>query len=233
MMLLLNLVVPATQDKALQASPTVTVTVTAAAEATTDQPAANPSGIGIDLSRRIDGDPTAMGAVDAPVVIVEYADYRCPFCSLFEQQTLPTIKAEYIDQGLVRFEFRDMPIFGPQSTASAIAGRAAGKQGKFWEFMSAVAVNGIAEGGHPDLTRERLIGFAEAAGVPDIVQFTADLDDPALADAVQADLTEGRQLGLSSVPAFLVGDTPIVGAQPTDVFRQVIDRELVEAGVIR
>ena len=65
----------------------------------------------------------------------------------------PLLTSEYMDEGLVRFEFRDMPLFGQQSVDSAIAGRAAGRQGMFWEYMSAVAANGVVEGGHPDLTR--------------------------------------------------------------------------------
>lgn len=235
LMLVLNFAVNATAEKpAATTQPTTTVTVTAGTQPA-PQPSAAPTeqGLGIDMARRLEGDFMAKGPVDAPVVIVEYADYRCPFCSLFEQQTLPLLTSEYMDEGLVRFEFRDMPLFGQQSVDSAIAGRAAGRQGMFWEYMSAVAANGVVEGGHPDLTRERLIGFAEAVGVPDIAKFTADLDDPQLLADVQKDLTEGRQIGLSGVPAFLVGDTPVVGAQPVDVFRTAIDQELAEAGVVR
>ena len=186
-----------------------------------------------DMARRIDGDITALGPVDAPLVIVEYADYRCPYCSMFEVQTMPMIVGEYIDAGLVRFEFRDMPIFGDQSIETAIAGRAAGAQGKFWEFKDAIAANGVVEGGHPDLPRERLIAFAEQVGVPDIAKFTADLDSPEIRAAVEADLAEAQGLGVSSVPAFLIGDTGILGAQPFEVFRDNIERELVEAGVER
>lgn len=233
LMLLLNLAINASTDRAASA-PATTVTVTANPTNPTEPTAPNTTaGLGIDMARRIADDPTAIGATDAPVVIVEYADYRCPFCSLFEQKTLPLIISEYVDKGHVRFEFRDTPIFGEQSVDAAVAGRAAGKQGKFWQYMSAVAANGVVEGGHPNLTRERLTGFAEAAGVGDIAQFTADLDDPALLDAVRADLAEARQLGFSGVPAFLVGDVPVVGAQPIETFRKVIDQKLDEAGIVR
>lgn len=225
-----NLAIGATVDTA---SPQPTVTVTVSAQPDQPSDSATQQGIGVDLARRIDGDPTAIGPVDAPVVMVAYADYRCPFCSLFEQQTLPTIVADYVDRGLLRYEFRDMPLFGQHSLDAAVAGRAAGSQGKFWAFMSAVSANGVVEGGHPDLPRERLIGFAELVGVPDMEQFEADLDDPELLAAVQRDFAEGRQLGLSSVPAFLVGDTPVVGAQPIEVFERAIDQELDEAGIIR
>ena len=207
-------------------------TTTPNPSATTPGPT-GPVPLRFDMSRRVDGDITALGPVDAPLVIVEYAGYRCPFCSSFEMQTMPMIIGEYIDAGLVRFEFRDMPIFGDQSIETAIAGRAAGAQGKFWEFKDAIAANGVAEGGHPDLPRERLIGFAEQVGVPDIAKFTADLDSPELRAAVETDLAEAQGLGVSSVPAFLIGDTGILGAQPFEVFRDNIERELVEAGVER
>lgn len=235
LMLLLNLAIGATADGSRpQATATTTLTVTAApGNGAQPQPTASSTGLGIDLARRIDGDPTAMGRVDAPVAIVAYADYRCPFCSLFDQQTLPVIVSEYVETGQVRYEFRDMPLFGQQSFDAAVAGRAAGNQGKFWEFMSAIAANGVVEGGHPDLPRERLIGFAEQAGVPDIARFTTDLDDPVLLAAVKKDLTEGQQIGFSGVPGFLIGVTPVLGAQPIDVFRQVIESELDKAGVIR
>ena len=69
--------------------------------------------------------------------------------------------------------------------------------------------------------------------MPDIAKFTADLDDPALLAAVRADLAEGQKIGFSGVPGFLVGDTPVIGAQPADVFRQVINQELDQAGIVR
>lgn len=228
LMLILNFAIGATADKSIT-EPSTTVTVTAGQEPQAEQ--TEHTGIGVDLSRRIEGDPMALGAVDAPVVMVEYADYRCPYCSLFEQEILPGIVAEYVDLGLLRVEFRDMPLFGDYSYDAAVAGRAAGNQGKFWEFMNVVAANGVEEGGHPDLPRERLVEFADQAGVADLDKFTADLDDTELLAAVEADLAEGRQLGISGVPAFLVGDVPVAGAQPIEVFRDVLTQELAEAGI--
>lgn len=185
----------------------------------------------ISTDRRIEGDPMALGSVDAPVAIVEYADHRCPFCSLFGAKIFQQIKENYIDKGYVRFEYRDMPVFGPQSVQAAISARAAGKQNKFWEYSLALSENGVAEGGHPDLPRERLIKFAEQIGIPDMAKFKADLDDPKLAQETQQDFAEGQKLGISSVPAFLVGGTGILGAQEYKTFKQLIDQKLTEAGV--
>lgn len=177
------------------------------------------------LARRLADDVTALGAVDAPLVVVEYADYRCPYCAKFGRETFPTIVEEYVESGAVRIEWRDMPIFGEESELVAVAGRAAGNQDRFWEFHT-VVFEAAPESGHPDLPRDVLIEHARAAGVPDLAAFESDLDDPALLEAVRTDAAEARSVGVSSVPAFVVGGTPLLGAQPVEVFREVIEAQL-------
>lgn len=175
-----------------------------------------------NLSRRIKGDPLALGRVDAPVVMVSFEDFRCPFCAQFSRTTEPKLIEKYVKTGVLRIEWRDLPIFGPQSTQAAIAGRAAAAQGKFWEFVRAVYAD-APSGGHPDLPRNALIDYARQAGVPDIARFTADMDDPALSAAVNKDLKEGSALGVPSTPAFVIDGYPIVGAQPLKQFTDLID----------
>lgn len=226
--LLIGLAVGQTVD-ANRPQPTTTLTTTVTPGATAPATTATQ----VDLARRDPADVMALGDVDAPVVIVEFADYRCPFCSHFEQSILPEIKQAYIDPGLVRLEFRDMPIFGDQSVSTALAGRAAGAQGRFWEFMNVVAANGVTEGGHPDLTNDRLVTFAQQAGVPDIDRFTADLSNEANLELVRQDYLLGQQMGTSGVPMFWIADTPMSGAQPFENFSGVIDAELEQAGVRR
>lgn len=182
-----------------------------------------------DLERRTPDDPLALGAVDAPVVMVEYSDFRCPFCAVYAKEIQPVLIEEYVDEGLLRIEWRDLPIFGQQSMEAAVAGRAAARQGHFWEFNRA-AYAGATERGHQELPRERLIEIAKEAGVPDIDAFTKDLDDPELVGDVSVDTQEATSIGAQSTPTFLIGDTPILGAQPIDVFRQAIDQELARAG---
>ncbi|RLP84822.1 DsbA family protein [Mycetocola lacteus] len=195
----------------------------------TNNAAPQPEQPPLTLDRRIDGDPLAMGAIDAPVTLVEFADYRCPFCGVFSRDSMPQIKKEFVDTGLVRVEWRDFPIFGEDSVASAVAARAAGEQGKFWEYHDAVYA-AAPERGHPDYPREALIAFAEQVGVPDMAKFTADLDSPALAAAVNKDLTEGKSLGVNSTPVFAINSTPVVGAQPLSVFQEAIRAELAKVG---
>lgn len=179
------------------------------------------------LQRRDADDPMAMGAVDAPVVIIEYADYRCPFCAKWGRETMPQLQ-DLIDDGTVRLEFRDRVIFGEESELVALAARAAGEQGLYWEFHDAVYA-AAPDSGHPDLPRETLIGFAEQIGVPDLAQFEQDLDSEELRAAVEADQAEAASMGITSTPTFLVNTTPVRGAQPAEVFRAIIEQELAAA----
>ena len=181
-----------------------------------------------DMSRRIDGDPTALGAVDAPVVLVEYADFRCPFCGIYARDTMPQLVQEYVGSGEVRMEWRDFPVFGDESVAAAVAARAAGEQGLFWEFGEVVFAD-APERGHVALPPERLIEIAQQIGVPDMAAFEADLTNPQLLARVDADTAEARSLGVTGTPTFLVNDTPLSGAQPITAFRDAIEAELEQA----
>lgn len=178
--------------------------------------------------RRDADDPMAIGDVDAPVVLTQWTDLRCPFCAVFSRDTLPTLISEYVETGLVRIEFHDVAFFGEQSEDAAVAARAAAKQGRFMEFVTAI-YDVAPEGAHPDLPHETLIDFAEQAGVPDIGRFTADLDDPALREEAKASTLSAQQLGVNSVPFFVAGDTALSGAQPLESFRQFLDASLETA----
>ncbi len=178
--------------------------------------------------RRDADDPMAIGDVDAPVVLSEWIDLRCPFCALFSRETLPTLIEEYVDTGRVRIEFHDVAFFGPQSEDAAVAARAAAKQDRFVEFVTAV-YDAAPERGHPDLTRDVLIDFAEQAGVPDVDQFIADLDDTELRADARASTQSAQQLGVTAVPFFVAGGTAVSGAQPTGTFRDFLDQALAKA----
>lgn len=179
-----------------------------------------------DLSRRDANDVAALGEVDAPLVLIEYADYRCPYCGVFSRDTLPAVLSEYVDKGLVRVEWRDVPIFGDESFNAAVAVRAAGVQDKFWEYSEVVF--SYSGSGHQDLPKERLIEIAEEIGIQDLDLFEADLENPELQAQVYQDYTEAMQIGVNSTPTFIIGQTPIMGAQPIEIFRQIIEAELAD-----
>ena len=178
----------------------------------------------LDLPRREAADPLALGEVDAKVVMTNWSDYRCPFCAVWHQRTLPELQ-KYVDDGRLRIEFRDLSMFGEQSDQTAVAARAAGQQGKFWEFQEAVFA-AAPPSGHPDIQRDDLLAFAQTAGVADLAGFEAALGDEALSAAVAADSNEARQLGISGTPFFVVGGQAVSGAQPTEVFESLIAQEL-------
>lgn len=178
-----------------------------------------------DLSTRVDGDPLAVGSVDAPVVMVMFSDYRCPFCAQFSQTTEDPLIEKYVTNGTMRIEWRDFPIFGEESMRAAIAGRAAAKQGKFWEFNNALYAAAPGSG-HPELPVDELVDFAERAGVADIDAFRADLASDDLRAAVEADRDLGNTLGVPATPSFVINGYPVRGAQPFNEFVKVIDAVL-------
>jgi len=177
-----------------------------------------------DLARRDADDPLAMGEVDAPVVIIEYADFTCKYCGVFAETTLPALIEEYVEPGHVRIEWRDTPILSEDSITTAIAGRAAAQQDLFWEFYEVMYAHTYSESG--DYSRAALLSLAERIDGLDIETFTADLDDPTLSTAVHTEGSESRGLGVSSTPTFVVGDRVLQGAQPIEVFRDTIESQL-------
>lgn len=180
------------------------------------------------LERRQANDPLALGDVDAPVVMIEYSDFRCPFCGVYARKTQPEIIRKYVDTGQLRIEWRDFPVLGEASVNGAVAARAAAEQGLFWEYNDAIYA-GAPERGKSELSDAELLAFAEQVGVADMAKFATDMKSPELASLVQADLTEGTGLGLNSTPTFVINNQSIPGAQPLEVFSQVIDEALAKA----
>lgn len=175
------------------------------------------------LPQRDAAETTARGEVDAPVVLIEWADFRCKFCKRFASETLPQLEP-YIESGQLRYEFRDFALFGQESLDVAVAARAAGQQGRHYEFMKAYYGASVAEG--QVAAPEFLSQVAEQAGVTDLEKFVADLEDPALENEVFRDSQEAQQFGFTSVPMFVIGTEIISGAQPAEVFIEAFEKEL-------
>ncbi|WP_433858333.1 DsbA family protein [Streptomyces kronopolitis] len=171
-------------------------------------------------TRREDGDPLAVGKKDAPVVLVEYADYQCSFCGRFTRETQPELIKKYVDEGTLRIEFRNFTVFGADSERAARASWAAGQQGRFWQLhdqLYAKTRKGAA------LAEDKLVGLARDSGVKDIDRFRADMKSADADKALKKDQDEGYQLGVQSTPSFLVNGRPVAGAQPLAVFSQAVD----------
>lgn len=178
-----------------------------------------------DFVRREEGDPMAIGAVDAPVVMSEWLDFQCPYCALFANDTLPTIIQQYVDDGKLRIEFHDVAYFGDGSFEGAVAARAAGEQDMYFEFME--AVYRLSEtSDRVEVTRELIMETAEQIGVPDMAKFEADLESPEVREAVATSNAHAQGIGVSSVPFFVIGEGYMAGAQPLEAFDSFISNAL-------
>jgi protein-disulfide isomerase len=166
-----------------------------------------------------DDDPV-LGDNNAPVTIVSFEDYQCPFCKRAKDQTFPQLKQEYIDTGKVRYIYRDFPLsFHPQAQPAAEASECADDQGKFWEYHEALFAN------QATLGRDLYIQLAGQFGM-DVEEFTSCFDSGKFKQEVQNDFTYGSQVGVSGTPTFFINGVKLVGAQPYQAFKQVIDSEL-------
>ncbi|GAA1905738.1 thioredoxin domain-containing protein [Streptomyces durmitorensis] len=173
------------------------------------------------LARRDAKDPLAQGRADAPVVLIEYADFKCGYCGKFARDTEPDLVKKYVEDGTLRIEWRNFPIFGADSESAARGAWAAGQQGRFWQFHAAAYADGSKEKGFGG---DRLKELAKEAGVKDVGRFSDDAGSAEAKAAVKKDQEEAYGLGATSTPSFLVNGRPISGAQPDEVFDQAIEQ---------
>jgi len=178
------------------------------------------------------GDNPTLGKKDAPVTIIEFSDYQCPFCRQFFETTLPALKKEYIEAGKLRYVFRDLPIeqIHPLAHTAAEAARCAGDQGKYWEMHDRLFRNQQA------LQPEQLKAHAGRLQL-DEKAFEACLEGGKHRTLVQQSSEEGISAGVRGTPSFLVGKTRpddtiegflITGAPALNDFRREIERVLTE-----
>jgi protein-disulfide isomerase len=163
-------------------------------------------------------DDPSQGKADAPVTVVEFSDFQCPFC-LRVMPTLKELRTKYGDR--MRLVWKDFPLtqIHPQAFVAAQAGNCAREQGKFWEYHDKLFGNQSA------LQAESLKKYAADAGL-DTSKFNQCLDSSKYEARVQEALTAGNRLGISSTPTLYVNGRMINGAQPIEVFESVIDEEL-------
>ncbi|MER6251198.1 thioredoxin domain-containing protein [Streptomyces sp. NPDC001584] len=178
------------------------------------------------LARRESGDKLAVGRADAPVVLIEYSDFKCGYCGKFARDTEPELVKKFVEDGTLRIEWRNFPIFGAESEAAAKAAWAAGQQDRFDAFHAAAYAAGSKEKGFAE---PRLVELAREAGVPDLERFKADLAGEQAAAALKKDQEEGYRIGVTSTPSFLLNGRPIAGAQPLDTFTAAIAKAKAEA----
>lgn len=163
-------------------------------------------------------DDPSQGPSDAPVTIVEFSDYQCPYCKIWHDEVLPLILAEYSDQ--VRYIYRDYPLSGhPEAQPAAEAANCAGEQDAYWEFHDAIFSGEYGYG------RSAYVQYARDLGL-DAEAFNECLNSGRFQDEILGDFRDGIRLGVNSTPTFFVNDTQVLGAQPFEVFQQIIEAEL-------
>ena len=179
-----------------------------------------------------DNDPV-IGNPDAPITIIEFSDFQCPFCARFHTQTLPLIIEEYIEQGKVKLVFRDFPIqnIHPNALPASVAAECANEQGKFKEMHDMLFDN--QNEWNKQETINALSLFSQYATEIQLEQETFDscLTSGKYIDEIRKDLDDGRDYGVSGTPGFFVGNdeigyVEIRGAQSFDNFQKIIDAQL-------
>lgn len=177
-----------------------------------------------------DDDPI-MGDPEAPVTIVEFSDYQCPYCQAFWKETLPLIKEKYIDTGKVKLVYRDYPL--PSHTEADEAAKAA----ECVRDQGALAADEAYYAMHDALFLNRSVWSGQADPTDAIVALAEDLDydgerlrtcmaSAEAQDELNADFTAGKSYGVSGTPTFFINGKKLVGAWPYEVFEKVIESEL-------
>ena len=180
----------------------------------------------------IDGEPVK-GNPDAPVTVVEFSDFQCPFCARFFEQTLPLIEENYIDTGKIKFVYKDLPLdnLHPNARSAHIAAECADEEGKFWEYHDVLfqkqAVWQRLASSDLDIT---LSQFAVDLGMQ-AASFESCMESQDIADEVNQDTLEAARYGTTGTPTFFIGTEKdgfikLVGAQPFASFQRVIDEQL-------
>ncbi len=164
-----------------------------------------------------DGFPS-LGPANAPITVVEFADFQCPFCRQWEQQTYKPLLDAY--PGKIRIVYRDFPLTSihPNAMPAAEAAQCANEQGQFWPFHDKLFSS-------ETLSTDVYNQYAQQLGL-DMTKFDSCLTSHKYASQIQADSDFATNLGINSTPTFFINGLAIIGAQPLEEFKSVIDKEL-------
>jgi protein-disulfide isomerase len=170
----------------------------------------------------------AIGRVDAPLTMVEFTDYQCPYCRRFHQETFEQLKKNWIDTGKLRYVGRDLPLdFHTHARGAAIAARCAGEQGRFWDMRNQLFSN------QNRLAQSDLTEHAHTLGL-DEQSFNACLQSGRFAQEIDRDLADAKAIGIEGTPSFILGrfsgdaveGLKLVGAQPYSIFQAELNKQL-------
>jgi protein-disulfide isomerase len=173
-------------------------------------------------------DAHRLGSEDAPVTIVEFTDFACPFCRQFVDQTFTDLKSHYVDTGIVRFYVLDFPLVTHENASKAAeAGRCARDQNAFWQMF------GKIHGDSATLTVDRLVEVARSSGV-DVKSFRECVESGKYQPLIEQSVKSAMAIGVQGTPTFIIGASKehgvdgemLIGAMPLGVFEKKIDEIL-------
>src|SRR3989338_9821678 len=188
----------------------------------------NPPSPAVEGTTKVSADDDEfLGSEQAPVLMIEFGDFQCPFCRDFWRETLPRLKSEYIDTGRVKFVYRDYPLsFHPAAQKAAEAAECARDQGLFWEMHDKLFAEQDRRGeGTAQFGEAEIKQWAREIGV-NITSFNTCLESGKYTQEVQEDFQDGLAAGVTGTPTFFVGGQKIVGALSYSVFLSAIEDSL-------
>ena len=163
------------------------------------------------------GSAPIWGPADAPVTIIEFSDYECPFCRKFHAETWPQLQQAYANK--IRLVYKDFPLGGhPNASPAALAARCANDQSKYWQFHDKL-FSGKA------FSNAYFEQVASELGL-NLADWKSCFSAQKYAKEIQADYSYGEQLGIDGTPTFFINGVRLIGAQPYSAFKKVIDQEL-------
>ncbi len=161
----------------------------------------------------------SLGPADAPITLVEFSDFQCPYCKRWHDQVYKPLMAAY--PGKIRFVYRNLPLTSihPQAMNAAEAALCAGEQNAYWQYHDKLFANA-------NLLSDDLYARLAADLGLNVTAFEACMNNDTFLDFIKADMEFAFNLGIQSTPTFFINGLAIVGAQPLSIFQQVIDDEL-------
>ena len=165
-----------------------------------------------------------LGDPKAPVTLIEFGDYQCPFCGRFFEQVELPLREEYIKTGKVKMVFRNFQFLGPESTAAAEAAECAKDQKQFWAYHDVLYETEIKDGreNNGNLNRDLFLKLADELKL-DHSTFTSCFDSKKYTGQVEKDTDNAKVLGVNSTPTTFINSQKIQGALPYAQFQAAID----------
>ena len=171
-------------------------------------------------------DQQAKGDVNAPVTMVVFSDFACPYCTKFAREIDPAL-ADLVEDGTLRVEWYDLAQITDSSPLAAQAGLAAAEQGKLWEFHDVIYAAADPTG-HPQYSEQALVDFAQAAGVPDLDKFRTTMLADHTVTKVKSAKEQAHQAGITGTPTMFINKAYIPGFRDATYVRNTVLAQLAE-----